>query len=294
MNKFKFILLFSMLCLISFADAQAPTKTNTGVHNVYDDFIYTRQSVTERQVVPWPYLREADVFWAKRIVREIDVREKQNQVMAWPKNPISLVFYKAVMEGRLLPYKDDSLSSLYTPEEIINRSIDSTVSDEIDSLTGEPTGRQIKTANPFVPEERIKKYRIYEDWIFDKKESRMYVRIFAIAPLYKPKFGGQEVDEYSELCVLRYHKRDGSNENDIRDIMISKEVFNRQNDAARLTFDDWFEQRLFSSYIVKEANQHDLPINQQEEFKDNGLAALLESERIKHDLFEREHDLWEY
>ena len=51
---------------------------------VYDDFIYTRQAVTERKVVPWPYLREADVFWAKRITRIIDVREKQNKCMQWP------------------------------------------------------------------------------------------------------------------------------------------------------------------------------------------------------------------
>jgi hypothetical protein len=66
---------------------------------VYDDFIYTRQAVQERKVVPWPYLREADVFWAKRVTRIIDVREKQNQCMNWPKNPLSLVLYNAVKEG---------------------------------------------------------------------------------------------------------------------------------------------------------------------------------------------------
>jgi DUF971 family protein len=72
------------------------------------------------------------------------------------------------------------------------------------------------------------------------------------------------------------------------------EVFNRQNDAARVTFDDWFEQRLFSSYITKEANQYDNRIKDFEDFRDNKVATMLESERIKYDLFEKEHDLWEY
>jgi hypothetical protein len=51
---------------------------------------------------------------------------------------------------------------------------------------------------------------------------------------------------------------------------------------------------MFSSYIVKEANQYDNFIKDYEEFKDNGLAALLDAERIKQELFEFEHDLWEY
>jgi hypothetical protein len=63
---------------------------------VYDDFIYNRQAVKERKVVAWPYLREADVTSSKRIVRMIDVREKQNQVMAWPKNPLAVVVYDAI------------------------------------------------------------------------------------------------------------------------------------------------------------------------------------------------------
>ena len=81
---------------------------------------------------------------------------------------------------------------------------------------------------------------------------------------------------------------------DVRSILVNMEVFNRQNDAARLTYDDWFEQRMFSSYIVKEANPYDAAIKEFSDFKDDGVAALLESERIKNELFEKEHDLWEY
>jgi gliding motility associated protien GldN len=142
--------------------------------------------------------------------------------------------------------------------------------------------------------EDIQKYKIVEDWIFDKKESRMYVRIIAIAPMIAPQKEGVELGEM-EWCWLKYHK-DVSDADvaDVRSVLVNMEVFNRQNDAARLTYDDWFEQRLFTSYIVKEANPYDMAINGFADFKDNGEAALLEAERIKNELFEKEHDLWEY
>jgi gliding motility associated protien GldN len=279
-------ILFIVISLLSITIGKA--------QGVYDDFIYTRQAVQERKVVPWPYLREADVFWAKRITRVIDVREKQNQCMQWPKNPLSLVLYNAVRDGKLIPYVDDSLRSVMTVEEFLGRGSDTdyveTPYDEND-----PTLTRTDTViTPFRPEEKIKKYRVLEDWIFDKKESRMYVRIIAIAPQFSPKVAGIELGE-QDLCVLKYHKSpDDADRNDVRDITVNMEVFNRQNDAARVTFDDWFEQRLFSSYITKEANQYDNRIKEFEEFRDNKVAAMLESERIKYDLFEKEHDLWEY
>jgi gliding motility associated protien GldN len=276
--------IISLLCLANMAGAQG----------VYDDFIYTRQAVQERKVVPWPYLREADVFWAKRITRVIDVREKQNQCMNWPKNPVSLVLYNAVKEGRLIPYNDDSLRSVMTIEEFLGKGSDTDYV-EVPIDPEDPTITEMDTiATPFRPEDKIVKYRVLEDWIFDKKESRMYVRIIAIAPQYNEKVAGIELGE-KDLCVLKYHRSpDDADLNDLREILVNMEVFNRQNDAARVTFDDFFEQRLFSSYITKENNQYDNKISEFEEFRDNRVAALLESERIKQDLFEKEHDLWEY
>jgi gliding motility associated protien GldN len=257
---------------------------------VYDDFIYNKQQVAERKVIAWPYLREADVMYAKRIVRMIDVREKSNQPMAWPKNPLSVILYNAVKEGKLTPYRDDSLSTQMTIEEFLALGTD-TEYVEVPIDPEDPTFTKLDTiVNPMIPELRISKFRIVEDWIFDKKHSQMYVRIVSISPQYRVTLGGVDLGE-QDLCVFKYHSKDG---NDLRHFLINQEIFNRQNDAARLTYDDWFEQRLFNGYIVKEANQQDMYIRQYAEFKDNGVAALLEGERIKQELFEKEHDLWEY
>jgi gliding motility associated protien GldN len=76
-----------------------------------------------------------------------------------------------------------------------------------------------------------------------------------------------------------------------RKILSKSEVFNhRKNDAARLTYDDIFHKRFFSSRIVKESNKYDRKISEYKE----GIDALLEAEKIKEEIFNLEHDLWEY
>ena len=75
-----------------------------------------------------------------------------------------------------------------------------------------------------------------------------------------------------------------------RPILAKNDVFNRFNGAARLTYDDFFWKRMFSSYIYKEDNVYDRNINEYAV----GIDAILESERIKNDLFTFEQQLWEY
>jgi len=257
---------------------------------VYDNFIYNGQQVKERNVIPWPYLREADVMYAKRVVRIIDVREKHNQPMAWAKSPLSLVLYNAVKNGKLTPYQTDSLNSEMSIEKFLTLGTDTEYVD-VPIDPNDPTFTQTDTIiNPMIPELRIVKYKLIEDWIFDKKHSQMYVRIMAISPRYQVRLGGVDLGE-QDLCFFKYHSSDGV---DLRHFLVHNDIFNRQNDAARITYDDWFEQRMFNSYIIKESNAQDMYIRDYAEFKDNGVASILEGERIKQELFEKEHDLWEY
>ena len=40
--------------------------------------VYTREHIPNKAPVPYAYLREADVMWAKDIYRIIDLKQKQN------------------------------------------------------------------------------------------------------------------------------------------------------------------------------------------------------------------------
>ena len=74
-------------------------------------------------------------------------------------------------------------------------------------------------------------------------------------------------------------------------MLIKEKVFNRFNSTQQLTFDDLFMKRMFSSYIMKEDNVYNRRID---DYNLNPLDALLESEHIKQDMVNFEHDLWEY
>ncbi len=56
------------------------------------------------------------------------------------------------------------------------------------------------------------------------------------------------------------------------------------------TYDEVFNKRMFSSFVYKESNVYDRRISQYA----SGLDALLESEKIKNELFQFEHDLWSF
>ncbi len=259
--------------------AQSPAYETPGA--------FPKQAVAERKIVPWPYLREADVMYSRRIERVIDTREKINLCMKWPKNPLYDMIYKAVTEkATLVAYKSDSLTSFYTAEEVLKLgSYDKNI--QVYPDPNDPY-YAIDSVIPvrFKPEE-IKKYKLIEEWIFDRNTSEMYVRILAIAPMYRPVAGstGIELPE-QEMFYIKY--------NDARPLFVNEELFNRFNDAGRLTVDDFFEQRLFNSYITKESNDYDLAIRQFEEFKVDPYESLLKGEEIKNKLFEFEHDLWEF
>ena len=75
-----------------------------------EDWTYDKQAVNERKVIPHRYTREANVKYHKRIHRVIDVREKQNLPMHWPKNPFYNIIYEA------LEYVEKSLSGLLEPD----------------------------------------------------------------------------------------------------------------------------------------------------------------------------------
>lgn len=253
---------------------------------VYEDWTYEKAAVKQRKEVPYPYLREADVAYSKRIWRTIDTRQKQNLVMKWPKSHFGNMVYKAVNDGILTPYRSDSLVSIYTPEEVLDLGVYRENQQIINPDNPEDPYDLIDTVitTPFDPL-KIDKFYVMEDWIFDKKHSVFFARIIAIAPAYKPIAGGIELAE-QPLFWIYYPE--------LRNVMINWELFNRKNDASRISYDHWFEKRMFASYIIKQSNEYDYRLKDFPEFEDDGFGLLLKAEEIQNDLFIMEHDLWEY
>lgn len=265
--------------------------SSLGAQVNYSDFItsgehnsYKKVAVRERPVIAYPYLREADVKFSRRVIRCIDVRQKMNKQLEWPRNPLNRLLYENLTQGNFKAYKNDSLLSTYNVEEFTKRG-------------GTETTLWIQT-NPDDPTEGydsiipipydytyIRKYWLLEDWIFDYKHSVFKPRIIAIAPVFAPEYAGIKTKE-QPLCWIKM--------DEIRFNLSQWEMFNRYNDASRLSYDDFFQMRIFDSYIVYESNVFDNLINQFQEYSEDPMGALLKAEEAKNDLFIFEHDLWQF
>lgn len=132
----------------------------------------------------------------------------------------------------------------------------------------------------------IVQYRIKEDWFLDKQRSVLDQRIIAMAPVrYKVSEdanGNKTIGGLQEMFWLYFPH--------CRFVFNNYFVYNEHNDAQWMSFDDLFWKRRFSSVIYKESNIHDREI----ETYRSGLDALHESEKIKNEIRNIEHDIWSF
>lgn len=282
-SRILIVIIFSMF----FGTAMA--QNNMGVL----DGVYVKEATPTRQVIPYPYLREADVMWSKRIWRFVDLNEKINLPLKYPnskqttdrKNLIDVIV-DAIQEGSLTAYgtEDDEFTKPTTYKEIEKRG--GARNDTTRLTRPDPPYDEYDTviAREF-NRDKVIGYRIKEDWFFDKQRSVMDVRIIGIAPMiYMMDETGNVREGNVKMPIFWIYYPEA------RKLFANAEVFNRENDAERRSFDDIFQKRLFGSYIYKESNVYDRRI---EDYK-TGLSALLESERIKEEITNFEHDLWEF
>ncbi|MEO1518571.1 MAG: gliding motility protein GldN [Bacteroidota bacterium] len=245
------------------------------------DDIVERRILKERRVLPYAQLREADVFWEKRIWRLIDVREKMNLAFLYPDNPFFEILAQAAEKGDLQLYsaEDDKFSFPLSMEELNGKLY------RVDTvLVPDPESYELEST---VVKERlfyedIKRFRVKEVWFFDEQTASLKVRILGIAPLkdVTDEFGNFR---YEQPLFWIYYP-------ELRQILARHKVYLEGNDATAMSWEDLFEMRRFSSTIYKSSNVRDRRL------KDylSGVDRLLEADKIKKELFNFEHDLWSY
>jgi len=288
--------------------------TSTGGGDVFDNMVDTlseplvpefpweQKAIKERPVLNNYDIDESDVFWAKTVYREIDVREKMNHPFAYPRAPFMTILLDILKkDDSITVYKEDVFSGRDFSESSSWEQIETSLGNEREETIFDidEFGNEVTTVEKIVDKFRVskvKRFKIKEVWFFDKKHSRMKVRIMGIAPLMEvtaadmganallaQQMGLNSVTAQQTLFWVYYP--------DIREDLARYQTFNPLNDALRMSWDDLMSSRYFSSHITKVSNPLDRSIA---EYTRNGMEALYESEEVKEEIFNFEHDLWTY
>lgn len=275
-----------ILLLILLAGAMLSLKAQNS-KEFYDRIIKSPDN-EYRVPIALPYVDEADVAFSKIVIREVVLREKMNLPLYYPTTPMdgrmSLIdlMLSGIEKSFKTAYEDDELTSPMTYDEIIAKfgGGNDTLTKR-NSETGELEHIVIESE---IHTDEVKRLLVKEAWFINRRTTRLEFRIIALCPIREyTKEESIEGILKSRLFWVDY--------GEFRDLFCKQKVFNSKNDAARLSMDDIFLKRYFSSRIIQELNEYDnRPINSYAA----GMDAILESDRIKNEIFNKEQDLWEY
>ena len=315
MKKYILLIFSVFFVAISFAQTILDDKANPFHKDQTDSYkmsnIYGKTHHIQKEIVPLSPLREADVMWSRKIWRDIDLRQKINHPLYYPQDPtgqaktidrdnLFTVLYNAAtgngevsiraFSGALV---DDEFKNEMTPTELMNTMLGEKkityLQDDYGDIALDLNGNKIvdSTSNArtgAIAHADIQKWRIKEQWFFDKQRSVIDVRIIGLCPIADDRDESGILTGGSNMLCWFYFP-------EVRGVIRNAQAFNLvKNEAENKTFEDIFMKRMFSSTIVKEGNVYDRNINEYM----IGLDALLEAERIKAEIFNIEHDLWEY
>lgn len=262
------------------------------------DDVIERNLIKDRTPLGYQTIREDDAIYRERLWREIDIREKQNLAFRYAADEdngnqrfISILF-KAIQDGpdnggvTVFDAVDDRFTTPLTVAQVASKISGGSVQVPIYDSLGNITGYKETVAE--VNLDSFYKFRIKEEVIFDKQNSRLFWRILGIAPVKNVITSqGLNVGE-TELFWVYYP--------DMRPVLAKYDVYNGKNFGAKMSWEELFESRMFSGRIIKSTldNPYNKYLSEYQGLKDNKILQLLEGEDIKDRIFNYEQNLWSY
>ncbi len=247
------------------------------------------------------YVDDRDILWSKTVWETIDLDERVNFPLYYPTDTIDIgadrrslydVFLKNIKNGELTDVYVDS----YFTEKRKFEDLRATLS-KIDTTdlgyeqlnAGEQVSAEFINKRDLTAAD-IEEYRIKGIWYFDKRQGELKYRMLGIAPV-APDVNFIDDDSMApeDALVELFWVWIPS----ARQILHDAKVFNQRNSAQPISFDMLLNARRFNAVIYKEDNVHgDRRIR--DYIADNALFQLLEAQRIKEQIRDREQDMWAY
>ena len=236
--------------------------------------------------IPYGYVDDRDVMWSKVVWEFVDLNQKINLPYYFPIDTTNIspdrrslfdTLVKGIRQGKIEDaYTDSFFTSKITQDEIESRLVN------------------VREENGFsdtynLQAQDIGGYMLKGMWYFDKRQGEMKYRLLALAPMGKDvqSLGVEGVEDESlyELFWIFFPSA--------RQVLHDSKVFNPMNASHPISYDHLLNARRFSSVIVREENIYgNRSIS--DYVRGNSLFQLLEADKIKEDIRNREIDMWNY
>lgn len=232
------------------------------------------------------YVDDRDVLWSKVVWEFVDLNQKINLPYYFPIDNSSISSNRRSLFDTLIKgIKQGNIKDVYSDSFFTSKISESEVSSRMSSIR-EENGYSDTIR---LQSQDVEGYMIKGMWYFDKRQGELKYRLLALAPMGKDvqTLGVQDIEDEQlyELFWVFYPSA--------RDVLHEAKVFNPKNASQPISFDHMLNARRFSSVIVKEENIYgNRSIS--DYVRGNSLFQLLEANKIKEDIRNREIDMWNY
>lgn len=287
MNWKRFYMVLFALATISSASAQANLLNSKKVEEI--GFKSEAQITSEDdKPLPYGYISDRDVLWSKVVWEYVDLNQKINLPYYYPidttnagltRRSLFDTLLKGIQKGEIKEVYSDS----YFTTKIGMEQIKQLTYNERDDGYGNMDPYSVQSAD-------IKGYLIKGLWYFDKRGGELKYRMLALSPMGPDvqTLGVEEIDDKEAVYELFWVFFP-----DARNTLHASKVFNPINSAQPLSYDNLLNARRFTSTIMKEENIYgDRSIK--DYVRGNSLFQLLEADRVKEGIRDREMDMWNY
>jgi len=254
-----------------------------------------RNLVKDKTPLEYEYLREDDQLYKQVVWRNIEVKEKMNLPFNYDADEDNgnqrfiYILLNAIKNGDLSVFSgmNDRFTVPMKTSEIADLMVGKTYTMQVPDWAKDPSGATMK--DTILRDEfnanTIETYQIKEEVIFDKESSKLHFRILGIAPMVTRKDDAGNVKGQIALFWVYYP--------DARPILAKYEAYNPRNYANRMSWEEIFESRYFTSYITKSTLNN--PLNKSiAGYIADPLLRLIEGDNVKDAIFNFEQNQWSY
>ena len=248
-------------------------------------------NIKDRNPLAYDDIREDDAIYRQKLWKVIDAREKINAPFSYSAvedNGSQLFFsilFRAVTEDSVMAFEDERFTVPYKDVQKFREKFSGGIdTSDVQDLEGNVIGKEVRMRE--FPVDSVYRFMIKEEVIFDKEAAKLVYRIVGIAPMGPAIIKGKVYPGPPYPYFWIYYP-------DIRKTLAKKQVYNAKNLGARMTWEDYLENHMFSYYIVKTSNDNVRNLKL-EEYITNPMFKLFEGEKIKEKIFNYEQGLWAY